>query len=38
MSERNIKASDIYRDLGIARSTILSLAKGSTGGIQFEKI
>lgn len=38
MSERNIKASDIYRDLGIARSTILSLAKGSTGGIQFETL
>lgn len=38
MSERNIKTSDIYRDLGIAKTTILSLSKGATSGIQFETL
>lgn len=38
MSERNVKTSDIHRDLGIAKTTILSLSKGATGGIQFETL
>lgn len=38
MSERNIKATDLCTDTGLARSTIFSLSSGKTAGIQFETL
>lgn len=38
MSERNIKTSDISKDIGLAKTTISSLSRGTTTGIQFDTL
>lgn len=38
MSERNIKTSDISKDVGLAKTTISSLSRGTTTGIQFDTL
>lgn len=38
MAERNIKVTDMAKDIGLAKSTIFSLSSGKTAGIQFETL